>query len=79
MKGIRMKPYRSTQITHGIERAAHRALLYAAGMQREDFEKPLMAVVNSWNEIAPGNIHLRQSGERVKQGVLEEEWMKAWP
>jgi dihydroxy-acid dehydratase len=38
-----------------------------------------VAVVNSWNEIVPGNIHLRQLGERVKHGVIEEGWMKAWP
>jgi dihydroxy-acid dehydratase len=66
-----MKPYRSRQITHGIERAAHRALLYAVGLQKGDFEKPLVAIVNSWNEIVPGHIHLRQLGERVKQGVAE--------
>lgn len=66
-----MKPYRSRQITHGIERAAHRALLYAVGLQKGDFEKPLVAIVNSWNEIVPGHIHLRQLGDRVKQGVAE--------
>ena len=66
-----MKPTRSKLITHGIERAAHRALLYATGMTREDFEKPLVAVVNSWNEIVPGHIHLRRLGECVKQGIVE--------
>lgn len=66
-----MKQYRSRQITHGIERAAHRALLYATGMKKEDFEKPLVAVVNSWNEIVPGHIHLRKLGECAKQGIAE--------
>ena len=66
-----MKPTRSKLITHGLERAAHRALLYATGMTREDFEKPLVAVVNSWNEIVPGHIHLRRLGECVKQGIVE--------
>jgi len=66
-----LKPYRSRQITRGIERAGHRALLYATGMKEEDFEKPLVAVVNSWNEIAPGHIHLRRLGECVKQAISE--------
>jgi dihydroxy-acid dehydratase len=66
-----LKQYRSRQITHGIERAGHRALLYATGMKKEDFEKPLVAVVNSWNEIVPGHIHLRRLGECVKQGIAE--------
>jgi dihydroxy-acid dehydratase len=55
----------------GIERSAHRALLYSLGMTRSDFEKPLIAVVNSWNEIVPGHIHLREVAEQVKYGVYE--------
>jgi dihydroxy-acid dehydratase len=35
----------------------------------DDFEKPLVAVVNSWNEIVPGHIHLRQISEAVKSGI----------
>jgi dihydroxy-acid dehydratase len=70
-EGNAMKPNRSRMITHGIERAAHRALLYATGMSREDFEKPLVAVVNSWNEIVPGHVHLRKLGDCVKQGIAE--------
>jgi len=66
-----VKQYRSRQITHGIERAGHRALLYATGMEKEDFEKPLVAVVNSWNEIVPGHIHLRKLGECAKHGIAE--------
>ncbi len=62
---------RSKELTRGIERAAHRALLYATGMKSEDFNKPLVAIVNSWNEVVPGHIHLRELGAHVKQGVLE--------
>lgn len=62
---------RSDQLTEGIERAAHRALLYSTGMVKEDFKKPLVAIVNSWNEIVPGHIHLREISEYVKQGVIE--------
>lgn len=62
---------RSDELTVGIERAAHRALLYGTGMSKEDFKKPMIAVVNSWNEIVPGHIHLRELSEFVKQGIHE--------
>lgn len=64
-----MDTRRSTEITEGRERAAHRALLYALGLTREDMAKPLVAVANSWNEVVPGHIHLRALGEAVKEGV----------
>jgi dihydroxy-acid dehydratase len=62
---------RSDELTVGIERSAHRALLYSLGMVKEDFKKPMIAIVNSWNEIVPGHAHLREIAEHVKQGVLE--------
>ena len=62
---------RSDELTVGIERSAHRALLYSTGMTRSDFDKPLVAVVNSWNEIVPGHIHLREIAEQVKLSVTE--------
>lgn len=62
---------RSDELTVGIERSAHRALLYSTGMTRSDFDKPLVAVVNSWNEIVPGHIHLREIAEQVILGVTE--------
>lgn len=62
---------RSDELTVGVERAAHRALLYSTGMLEEDFRKPMVAVVNSWNEIVPGHAHLRDIAEAVKQGILE--------
>lgn len=62
---------RSDELTVGVERAAHRALLYSTGMLEEDFQKPMVAIVNSWNEIVPGHVHLRDISEAAKQGVLE--------
>ncbi len=69
-----MKPkpmLRSRILTQGIERAAHRALLFSVGLGRKDFSKPKVAVVNSWNEIVPGCIHLRGVSRQVKRGVAE--------
>jgi dihydroxy-acid dehydratase len=62
---------RSKELYDGLERAAHRALLYSVGFTEEDFGKPLVAVVNSWNEIVPGHIHLRGLAEAVKGGIRE--------
>ena len=63
--------YRSGEMINGIERSAHRALLYSTGMDKEDLEKPLIAVVNSFTEMVPGHIHLREIAEYVKQGIYE--------
>jgi len=60
---------RSQILTEGIERTAHRALLFALGLRREDFVRPKIAVVNSWNEIVPGCIHLQALSCQVKSGM----------
>jgi len=62
---------RSSQLSCGIERAAHRALLHATGMERRDFDKPLVAIVNSWTDIVPGHMHLREMAAHVRQGIAE--------
>jgi dihydroxy-acid dehydratase len=48
-----------------------RALLGGCGFSYQDLEKPLIAIVNSWNEINPGHIHLHKLSEHVKAGVRE--------
>ncbi len=60
---------RSDIIKKGVERAPSRALMCAVGI--DDFNKPLIAVVNSWNEFVPGHIHLRKLGDEVKKGIRE--------
>ncbi|MBQ7215011.1 MAG: dihydroxy-acid dehydratase [Synergistaceae bacterium] len=65
------KDYRSGLLTDGIERAAHRALLYSTGLEESDLHKPMIAVVNSFTEMVPGHFHLRQLAEYVKQGIYE--------
>lgn len=60
---------RSREITEGRQRAAHRALLYALGLTKEEIDRPFIAVVNSWNEIAPGHLHLKKISEKVKEGI----------
>jgi dihydroxy-acid dehydratase len=64
-----MKPTRSLRMTGGPEKAPHRSLLYALGLTREEMARPLIGVVNGFNEIVPGHIHLRTLSEAVKAGV----------
>ena len=61
---------RSDQIKKGVERAPHRSLLYALGLTDEELSRPLVGVVNSYNEIVPGHAHLDKITEAVKAGVL---------
>jgi dihydroxy-acid dehydratase len=65
------KSWRSGTLTNGIERAAHRALLYSTGLEEEDLHKPLIAIVNSYTEMVPGHIHLNELARYVAQGVWE--------
>jgi dihydroxy-acid dehydratase len=60
-----------SSIFHGEKGAYPRALYRAMGFQDADFEKPLIGIVNSWNEVNPGHFHLRALAEWVKQGVRE--------
>lgn len=60
---------RSNEITKGIPRAGHRALLYSMGYVPEDLEKPMIAVVNAQNEIIPGHFHLNEIAQAVKLGI----------
>ena len=50
--------FRSDSMKKGKSRAAARGLLRATGMRDEDFDKPLIAVANSFNTIVPGHIHM---------------------
>ncbi|MEJ8553868.1 dihydroxy-acid dehydratase [Tepidibacter sp. Z1-5] len=62
----------SDKVKKGITKAPHRSLLKAAGLTDEEIDKPLIGVVNSFNEIVPGHVELRQIAEAVKRGVLME-------
>jgi len=60
---------KSDVVKKGIEHAPHRALLYALGCTRAEFDKPFIGIINSFSEIVPGHIHLRDIAEAVKAGV----------
>ena len=61
---------RSDIMKKGPERAPQRSLLKASGYSDNEIKKPLIGVVNSFNEIVPGHIHLQRIARAVKDGVL---------
>jgi dihydroxy-acid dehydratase len=60
---------RSDTVKKGYEKAPHRALLRATGLKDEDFEKPFVAIVNSYVDVVPGHMHLQEFGKLVKDAV----------
>ena len=60
---------RSDLVKKGATRSAHRALFNAMGYGPEDLKKPLVGIVNAFNEIIPGHIHLRTIADAAKLGV----------
>ena len=62
---------RSDALKKGPSRAPARAMLKATGLSNADLERPLIAVVSTWTEVMPCNIHLRRLAERVKEGVRQ--------
>ncbi len=59
----------SDNIKKSYTRTPHRSLLKALGLDDDDFKKPFIGVVNAFNEIVPGHIHLREIAQEVKNGV----------
>ncbi len=60
---------RSDAMKRGLERAPHRSLLKAMGITDEEIDRPFVGIVNSWNELIPGHVHLDKVAEAVKAGV----------
>ena len=61
---------KSDKIKKGIERAPHRSLLRACGLQDDDFQKPFIGIANSFTDIVPGHIHLNEIAKEVKKGII---------
>jgi dihydroxy-acid dehydratase len=60
---------RSDTVKTGYDKAPHRALLRATGLSDEDFNKPFVAIVNSYVDIVPGHVHLQEFGKIIKDAV----------
>ena len=64
-----MPQYRSRTTTHGRNMAGARALWRATGMQDGDFDKPIIAVANSFTQFVPGHVHLKDLGQLVAREI----------
>ena len=64
-----MPTYRSKTTTSGRNMAGARALWRATGMKDDDFQKPIIAVVNSFTQFVPGHVHLKDMGQLVAREI----------
>ena len=64
---------RSDILKKNVETIPHRALLMSAGLSKKDLEigKPFIGVANSYNDLIPGHIHLRELAREVKRGIRD--------
>ncbi len=60
---------RSTKQFTGVERSLQRAWAKGAGLIDEEFDRPMIAVVNTYQDFSPENIHLRQVADAIKAGI----------
>ena len=60
---------KSDSVKKGVERAPHRSLLYALGHPKEDMDRPFIGVVNSYNTVIPGHMHLQSVANAVREGI----------
>ena len=68
-KRLAMPVYRSKTSTAGRNMAGARALWRATGMKDADFQKPIIAVVNSFTQFVPGHVHLKDMGQLVAREI----------
>jgi len=65
----RKDKWQSGTITDGPTRAGARSMLFAAGFDRDALARPIIGVANTWTEIGPCNLHLRDLAVHVKDGI----------
>ncbi len=64
-----MPEYRSRTTTAGRNMAGARALWRATGMKDDDFQKPIIAIANSFTQFVPGHVHLKDMGQLVAREI----------
>ena len=62
---------RSDKIKKGMQRAPHRSLLRACGVTDAEMDRPFIGVANSFTDIVPGHVHLKQIADAVKLGISQ--------
>ncbi len=63
--------FRSREVVSGLEGLPRRALLKADGLTDADIERPFIAIANSYNNVVPGHLHLRELAAEVATGIRE--------
>ena len=66
-----MPKYRSHATTQGRNMAGARALWRATGMKDDDFDKPMIAIANSYTQFVPGHVHLKDMGDLVAAEIAK--------
>jgi dihydroxy-acid dehydratase len=66
-----MPKYRSHTTTQGRNMAGARALWRATGMKDDDFDKPMIAIANSYTQFVPGHVHLKDMGDLVAAEIAK--------
>lgn len=66
-------PYndRSKHVTQGIERSANRAMFYALGYEKRDFDKPIVGIANGHSTITPCNAGLQRLADAANQALID--------
>ncbi|WP_303235948.1 dihydroxy-acid dehydratase [Methanosphaera cuniculi] len=62
---------RSDNVKKGLNRTSHRSLLRACGLDDDDMKKPFIGIANSYTDVVPGHMHLKDLVEVVKEEVLK--------
>ena len=60
---------RSDVTKKGLERAPHRALLYATGIRKQDLSKPFIGIASSFTDLIPGHVDMRLLEREIEHGV----------
>lgn len=68
---LQYKQTRNGILVNGLDRSGNRALLYSMGLEEDDFRKPMIGIANSFSELVPGHLHLRELAKDVSDGILE--------
>ncbi len=61
--------FRSSATTSGRRMAGARALWRATGLKDNDFDKPIVAIANSFTQFVPGHVHLKNYGQMIKEDI----------
>jgi len=69
MKAGKDKKLTSSAVVNGIERAPHRCLMFATGVDPEDLGKPFIGVVSSFTDLIPGHVGMRDLERSIENGV----------